>query len=75
MLNGEKRNYRIFENYRLFDKEDGFETKELCDYCSEPLEQYVVLEDYIYICKGCLNRMVINMDKEFVKFMKKAIRR
>jgi len=77
MLNGksELKKYTIFENYRLFDENDGFETDELCDYCGNPLEQYVVLESHIYICKGCLDKMIRAMDKEFVKYMKKAIRR
>lgn len=77
MLKGksELKKYSIFRNYRLFDEEDEFETKELCDYCGDPLEQYVVLENHIFICKGCLDKMIRAMDIEFIKWMKKAVRR
>jgi len=49
-----KKTYRIVENYRTFDKNDGYETDELCDYCAKPAEQYIVLEGYIYICKSLI---------------------
>ncbi len=67
--------YKIMHNYRTFDENDGFETDELCDYCGKASEQYAVLEGHIYICKGCLDKMITAMNKEFVKHMKNAKRK
>jgi len=71
----ELKSYKIVRNYRTYDENDSFETDHVCDYCNKPSELYVVLEGYIYICKGCLYKWEQEINKTFIEYMKKAERK
>lgn len=66
--------YEIYENYRKFDRKDSFLTDQLCSYCDKPSELYVVLENNIFLCKGCLNEFIKNIDNQMITHMKEEVR-
>jgi len=61
---------KVFENYRKFDENDKYKTYAVCDFCEKPSEQYLLLEGWLYICKGCLSKGIEKLDKTFIEHCK-----
>lgn len=59
----------VFENYRLFDEEDNFQTELLCSFCDKPSELYSILTIGLIelkICKTCLTREIEKISESFI---------
>jgi len=66
---------KVFENYRTFDEKDSYRTITVCDFCEKPAEQYLLIEGWIKICKGCLTKGIEELDKTFIEYCKTDTRK
>lgn len=66
---------KVFKNYRIFDENDGFKTNAVCDFCEKQSEQYLLIEGWIKICKGCLTKGIEELDKLFIEHCKTNTRK
>jgi len=67
--------FKVFKNYRTFDEDDSYKTDAVCDFCEKTSEQYLLLADNIWICKGCLTEGIEKLDKTFIEYCKTDTRK
>lgn len=65
----------VMENYRTFETPDSYMTELPCSCCGQMSEQYIRIEGWIRVCKGCLSRWDHMLNERFQKHMKEAKRK
>lgn len=62
----------VMANYRT--SKDDHMTDLTCSGCGCQTEQYIRIEGWIRVCKGCLSRWTNMLNEAYQEYMKKAIK-
>jgi len=61
---------KVFENFRTFEKEGvNFKTDLACRNCGKITGNYILIETWIRVCKGCLNEWIKLLNKNWLDQM------